>query len=72
MSIGSKIRYYRNKARLSQEELAALVAMKKCSISRYEKDIRMPTLDVLEKIAAATGNRLVIDFQKIMDHEREI
>lgn len=58
------VRYARNKARLSQGELALKIKMKKCSISRYEKGIRIPTISVLKKIANATGNELIIYFEK--------
>lgn len=63
-NISSQVRYARNKARLSQEELATKIKMKKCSISRYEKGLRIPTITVLKKIANATGNNLIIYFEK--------
>lgn len=64
MSLGNKIRYYRNRARLSQDELAQRIGVKKCTISRFEKDIRIPKIQTLKDIATATGHLLVIDFQK--------
>ena len=53
MILGKKIKFYRNKLNLSQEELA-----KKCSLSRnaiynYEKNKRTPTISVLITISKA-------------------
>lgn len=63
-NVSSQIRYARDKARLTQGELAAKINMKKCSISRYEKGLRIPTIPVLKKISNATGNDLIIYFEK--------
>ncbi|AGX41482.1 helix-turn-helix domain-containing protein [Clostridium saccharobutylicum] len=51
MTLGEKIKFYRNKLNLSQEELA-----KKCNLSRnaiynYEKNKRNPTITILITIA---------------------
>lgn len=53
MILGEKIKFYRNKLNLSQEELA-----KKCNLSRnaiynYEKNKRTPTISVLITISKA-------------------
>ncbi len=53
MTLGEKIKFYRNKLNLSQEELA-----KKCNLSRnaiynYEKNKRTPTISILIIISKA-------------------
>jgi transcriptional regulator with XRE-family HTH domain len=53
MTLGEKIKFYRKKLNLSQEELA-----KKCNLSRnaiynYEKNKRTPTIPILITISKA-------------------
>lgn len=56
-----QIKYIREKAYLTQNELAELIGVKKCSISRYEHGLRTPSIKTLNKIAKVTNNRLVIE-----------
>lgn len=51
--IGERIRYYRNKNRLSQEQLAEIVNLSNVHISYIERGERIPSLDVVINIANA-------------------
>lgn len=52
----------RENAGLTQKELAAITGLTQSNISNIEKGNNIPTLATLNKIANATGKRLVIDF----------
>lgn len=52
----------RDRAGLTQKELAAKSGLTQSNISNIEKGITRPTIDSLKKIADATGKRLVIQF----------
>ena len=52
----------RDKAGLTQKELAAKSGLTQSNISNIEKGTTRPTIDSLKKIADATGKRLVIQF----------
>ena len=49
--LGERIKYLRNSNRLTQNELAAKVGVKKSTIAAYENDSRSPSYDVLRKLA---------------------
>lgn len=51
--VGKKIKYYRLKKGLTIEELAKSIGCTKASISLYESDDRMPSNDILQKLAEA-------------------
>ena len=51
MSLGEKIRYYRQIKGLTQEELANRIGVSPQSIHRWEKEARSPTAKYLNKIA---------------------
>ena len=53
----------RDKAGLTQKELAAKSGLTQSNISNIEKGTTRPTIDSLKKIADATGKRLVIQFE---------
>ncbi|MBI5510233.1 MAG: helix-turn-helix transcriptional regulator [Deltaproteobacteria bacterium] len=57
----------RQSAGLTQAELADKVDTSQSAIARLEsgRDRRMPTLPLLARIAAATGRRLVVGFDRI-------
>jgi len=57
----------RKEAGLTQAELAEKAETKQSVVARLEsgRDTRMPSLPLLSKIAAATGRRLVLDFEEI-------
>ena len=52
----------RDRAGLTQKELAARSGLTQSNISNIEKGTTHPTIDSLKKIADATGKRLVIQF----------
>lgn len=52
----------RDKAGLTQKELAIKSGLTQSNISNIEKGVTRPTIDSLKKIADATGKRLVIQF----------
>lgn len=52
----------RDRAGLTQKELAAKSGLTQSNISNIEKGSTRPTIDSLKKIADATGKRLVIQF----------
>jgi ribosome-binding protein aMBF1 (putative translation factor) len=52
----------RDRAGLTQNELAAKSGLTQANISNIEKGTTRPTIDSLKKIADATGRRLVIQF----------
>lgn len=49
--LGQRIKELRNKYRYTQRELAAKVGVTKSTIAAYENDSRMPSYDVLIKMA---------------------
>lgn len=52
----------RDRAGLTQKELAAKSGLTQSNISNIEKGVTRPTIDSLKKIADATGKRLIIQF----------
>lgn len=48
----------------TKTEFARIVGVTSQAIANYE-DGRMPKMEVLEKIAAATGHRIVVTIEKI-------
>ncbi|RRF98790.1 MAG: XRE family transcriptional regulator [Coriobacteriaceae bacterium] len=53
MSIGARIRKFRKEADMTQRELADEVGLTGSAIRNYEHDIRVPSDELIEKIAAA-------------------
>lgn len=65
LEIGHKITQLRQKHGLTQEQLANKIATSQTVISRLESgDYWKCSLSTLEKIAAATGTHLMLDFRK--------
>lgn len=54
-TVGVRIKDARQKAGLSQEELARTIETTKSTISKYEKGLRQPRLEQLQAIADALG-----------------
>ncbi len=50
-SFGDNLKRFRTEKNISQAELADLIGMHSTHISRYERDLTQPTLDVVRKIA---------------------
>lgn len=55
MTVGEKIKYYRNMRGISQETLGGLSGINPATIKKYEYGIRNPKPDQLLKIADALG-----------------
>ena len=53
--IGKKIKQYRRKGKMTQQELAEKIGKTESSIRKYEKGLVTIPLDVLEKIASSLG-----------------
>ena len=54
-SLGGKIRTLRKAKKLTQDELAALIGVKRATISNYEIDRRQPSLSDLKRFAEFFG-----------------
>lgn len=52
MTLGEKIQYYRKKSNISQEELGNQLSVSRQSVSMWEKDITVPTVDNIKRLAA--------------------
>jgi transcriptional regulator with XRE-family HTH domain len=50
-SFGSNLKNIREQKKVSQAELAGMIKMHSTHISRYERDLTQPTLDVVKRIA---------------------
>ncbi|MFQ9979302.1 helix-turn-helix domain-containing protein [Clostridium cadaveris] len=55
MTLGQNIKKYRKQKGLTQSELAEIIDLKSITIRKYESDDREPSIDILNKIAAALG-----------------
>ncbi len=55
MTLGESINYYRKRAKLSQEELAARVGVSRQSVSKWELDEATPEVGKLKALAEAFG-----------------
>jgi transcriptional regulator with XRE-family HTH domain len=53
ISFGSNLKRIRTEKLLSQGDLAELIGIHSTHISRYERDLTQPTLDVIKKISTA-------------------
>ena len=54
-SIGAKLRTLRKAKKMTQDELAALIGVKRATISNYEIDRRQPSLSDLKRFAEFFG-----------------
>lgn len=55
MSVGSNIKRYRYKAKMSQRELGDKLGITQQQIAQYENEKRKPKLETINKIASALG-----------------
>jgi len=53
MSFGKRLKEVRTSKKISQEELASRVSIHANHLSRYERDLSMPSIEVVKKIAEA-------------------
>ena len=63
--LGAAILAVRTAAGFSQTELAAKLKTAQANIARLEKAGSIPSTNTLQRIAKATGHRLVIEFRKL-------
>ena len=67
MTIGEKIKAARQKARISQKELADRLGITNAGISQWETDKRTPKIDSMIKIADAIG----VNLAELLGAEKE-
>lgn len=53
MSFGANLKQFRTEKGLSQEELAQKIGVHANHLSRYERDVASPSIEVVEKISLA-------------------
>ena len=62
--LASAVIHARNRAGLTQQELAKRMEMTQPAVARLESGRTRPSIRTLERLAEATGSRLVIAFQR--------
>lgn len=67
MDFGSKLKELRNKAGLTQQQLAKQLGVTKSVISFYERRERMPSPEILKKLAAVfhVSTDFLLDIDKV-------
>lgn len=70
MTIGQNIQMLRKEAGLTQKELAEKIAVAPITIQQYERDVREPSFETIEKIATALGVEWIDVFA--VDGKREV
>jgi HTH-type transcriptional regulator / antitoxin HipB len=63
LAVKLALRWARKRAGLSQAELARRAGLSQPAVARLEDPDHNPTLDTLERVAAALGTRLVVDLK---------
>lgn len=66
MALGEQIKYFRNKKKLTQSELADLMGLKPVTIGKYESNEREPNLENLKKLSTV----LEIPLIKLVEGEK--
>lgn len=69
MTLGEKIKFYRNSRGMTQKYLGALTEIHEVSIRKYEADKIVPKREQLEKIASALGYSLNEFLDIEMNHD---
>lgn len=70
MTIGQNIQMLRKEAGLTQKELAEKIVVAPITIQQYERDVREPSFETIEKIATALGVERIDVFA--VDGKREV
>lgn len=70
MTIGQNIQMLRKEAGLTQKELAEKIVVAPITIQQYERDVREPSFETIEKIATALGVEWIDVFA--VDGKREV
>jgi transcriptional regulator with XRE-family HTH domain len=64
IKIGAKIKQARKKAGMNQQALATISDVTQSIVSRWEKDVLIPDIPTLEKIAKCTNKPMVWFFEE--------
>lgn len=76
--IGKAIKYIRNKAGYTQEELGRLASINRTTLGNYETEFRQPTFDMIEELVNKCGydiyfvNRKTREKFKAKDLKRKV
>jgi len=72
--VGQRIRQLRRNAELTQEELAGLLGPNTSSItvSRYERGVRIPSLEAVDRLATALGTDLPSFFAGLLTEQQAV
>jgi len=65
----TKYKALRKGQKITQTKLAKVTGIPQPNITRFESDDSNPTLEMLVKMAAALGKKVVINFEPISDAE---
>lgn len=68
--LAQELKAMREKAGLSQKQLAERVHTKQPSIARLERARVLPRLDLLQRVARALGAEVVVSFRRIQSSPR--
>ena len=68
-TIGEKIKQYRKSINMSRDELANKIGCSVHAIAKYEQNQRMPSLDMIRKIATALSIAIVIHILENYDYD---
>ena len=66
--VGEKIRYYRKKLDLSQEELALKAGIHPAYLGKLERNEKNPTVETMDKIVSSIGISYGEFFSDVMDN----
>lgn len=75
MTLGQNIKKYRKEKNMTQAQLARKIDSTDSAITRYETNTREPSIDILNKIAAALGvtiGKLVGDIYDVKNYDNVI
>jgi transcriptional regulator with XRE-family HTH domain len=61
MNIGAELRTARERAGMTQAELAAATGTSQATISNYESGRKAPAIDTFARLLAETGSRLAVE-----------
>ena len=65
--VGKILKTMRRKSNLSQEQIGKLTGYAKNTISQYEKELRDPSFDTIEKIANECGYKILFYNEQTKD-----
>lgn len=68
--LAQQLKAMREKAGLSQKQLAERVRTKQPSIARIERARTLPRLDLLQRVAHALGAEMVVSFRRVQRARR--